>query len=771
MRVTAHIPSNLTESERIEAIEATNKALNFKNVHNKMMGEQTIWTDDPNPTVAALEKEYYNYLALPLWYSMEALFQVLGFDLPDQGLEKSLEKERLAYKVDCSNLNNETVIYLPINRLEYPYQTKKALDDDKIRSMEADIKKLKELEPVVIGYNYDVHDGNHRIEASKNLKLSHVPCVVRGLKINKVKQAEKAYQELYKAFNFFMGEEIKIAADFLKKSVWREEDHPRDERGRFTTKWGRAVGIGRDLKKIRSTYREDLRQEGLGRDKVTALLVGLIDKGCFRIGNDVSRERDGVMGITTLTPENVRVEGSKMIFEYTGKRGVPQKRVLQDKLMAGVMEEMLAIDEKPKKPGGKEEIDAIFKYYNTKGELRSVSNYVVNQYLDRWGITAKDFRTYHATRIVFEELNKQPQPRKLEDRKEKIDEAISKAAEKLGHEPRTAKRSYVDPNLINLYMHSRFRKSMDTKEYTWADYADLFGVWEDDDKLEKSSKFKAFVERMRSKVRRRMRDRLRYKPDGGHYTRKQLEDMEKLLRQFNVNYHDYVRELKIKGAVAGRVIDHLLEGEKVDPDDIPVDMATVRKRFNLRGDKGSEVPVLPLNKQEKNAIEWAEQYVGENIRSKQEDFISGVKQIVMEGRKNRKSASEVTQELFDHYGELNRDWRRIAVTELGESLNNGYLHTLDEGDYVVGQSAAGACTKCLELVSGKVYRVVKEPGDWDTEIWPGKSNVNRKRRNWVSAVIMHPHCRCRWTKINTKFYKVEDGKVKLKSKEEVVRGE
>ncbi len=767
VRLTTTVPENLNLSfyDKQQLLAELGKSL------PRSVEEQNIWKADPNPAIAKLENQFYEFLSLPLWYSMEALFNFLGLEKPvTEGFEKSLNRERLAYKVDAEKLK-ETVIYIPINRLEFPYQTEKAFVDEKIKSMVTVIKSMQELPPVVIGYSYDVHDGHHRVEASRRLGLSHVPCIVRGLKIKKVRTAEHAYQELYKAFCFFDGD-VLVAVDFLKKSVWNEQEHPRDAKGRFTTKWGRAVGIGYDLKKIRSTYRNDLKAGGLQRERVTALVVGLIDKGCFRIGHDVSID-DGVFGISTLQRQHIRVSGSKIHFNFTGKKGVPQSHVVQDKLLAEAMQDVLNVKEKPKKPGGKRDSDEVFCYYNTKGQLRTVSNYVINNYLSRWGITAKDFRTYHASRLTFEGLNKRPRPRDLGKRKEVLEAVIKETAKKLGHEPRTAKRSYIDPQIMELYLKGRFKKSVDTSdtsEYTWGDYAEMFDIWDSENGETVEKSLDDLTEKLRSKVRKGFQRRLGYSPDGAVYTKKQLQNMEKLLRDFNVSYYDYIKELKVKGLVTGKVLDYLLQGETIDPDDIPVSLKAVIKPFTLRGDMGTDIKVLPLQSQEIEAIKWAELYAGENIRSKQNDFISGVKRLVVDARRQRLPEGKLRQQLFDEFGGLNRDWRRISVTELAESINTGYLTTLSEGDYVVGQSAVDPCVKCKELVAGKVYQFTKEPGNPDKQIWVGKNNVGKRRRDWKAAVIMHPHCRCRWSRINTKFFKVVDGKVVLKTREEVLSG-
>ena len=114
---------------------------------------------------------------------------------------------------------------------------------------------------------------------------------------------------------------------------------------------------------------------------------------------------------------------------------------------------------------------------------------------------------------------------------------------------------------------------------------------------------------------------------------------------------------------------------------------------------------------------------------------------------------------------MNRDWRRIAETEIGSAQNNGQLLTElerrkpeDEYVYMKGISSSGACPWCRNEVDGKIVILLDAPPDSGgdtmtvdgqayTCIWPGKSNYGRNRASWwVAAGTQHPHCRCTWVK-------------------------
>ena len=120
--------------------------------------------------------------------------------------------------------------------------------------------------------------------------------------------------------------------------------------------------------------------------------------------------------------------------------------------------------------------------------------------------------------------------------------------------------------------------------------------------------------------------------------------------------------------------------------------------------------------------------------------------------------------MFDRFGEMNRDWRRIAITEAGENANQGLIASLPEGARVRRvEQYANACPFCRKI-DGRVMTVVPDSSpekDGDTMVWPGKTNIGRSaapRKKtpeglvdrlpsemwWIAAGTQHPHCRGRW---------------------------
>lgn len=169
-------------------------------------------------------------------------------------------------------------------------------------------------------------------------------------------------------------------------------------------------------------------------------------------------------------------------------------------------------------------------------------------------------------------------------------------------------------------------------------------------------------------------------------------------------------------------------------------------------------------------MEFAAARCAENVRNLADDARHRVRGVIAEHVTQRQlgvpavSGQGLESKLLDQFGALNRDWRRIAVTEAGEAQTQGYIASLAPGQKVKRvEQYRNACPFCRKI-DGAVVTIVdpaKPEKDPDTEIWVGKNNVGRsasprKRvgnafverdaaEMWtIPAGLVHPHCRGRW---------------------------
>ena len=140
-------------------------------------------------------------------------------------------------------------------------------------------------------------------------------------------------------------------------------------------------------------------------------------------------------------------------------------------------------------------------------------------------------------------------------------------------------------------------------------------------------------------------------------------------------------------------------------------------------------------------------------------IIDAEKRRIMDGTETFAPAP-LAQELADTFGDLNRDWRRIAITETAMNAADGFLSTMI-GSFVEWLAHEGCCDACRQF-NGRHFRVVRSTAndrDMNTDVWPGKTIVNigrsaakRKRLEdgtmtdrtademLVPAIPLHAHC-------------------------------
>jgi DNA topoisomerase I len=199
--------------------------------------------------------------------------------------------------------------------------------------------------------------------------------------------------------------------------------------------------FARVLPEIRARYAEDLAAEGT-KKQVLALIVALIDQAYLRVGNECSAGKD-VHGATTLRKRHIRLDGETAIFDYVGKKKIEQHHVVCDERIAEILRGLLE--------RCRHRDDFVFMYGGKK--IRAAQ---VNAYLAEFGVTAKQFRTYHATRIARELLlaeGKVPEDR----REDVIKKVVQRVADQLGHEEGTSKEYYIDPEILDRFRRGRLK--------------------------------------------------------------------------------------------------------------------------------------------------------------------------------------------------------------------------------------------------------------------------------------------------------------------------
>ncbi|MGB2569044.1 DNA topoisomerase IB [Micromonospora citrea] len=221
--------------------------------------------------------------------------------------------------------------------------------------------------------------------------------------------------------------------------------HPQWRRKQDEAKFDHVLEVAHRLPTLRERIARDLDGRGLGRDRVLATVARLLDMGMFRVGNDqYAVGEDATFGVSTLRPEHARSRAGCVVFEFPAKGGIDQVRRIEDPELCRVLTNLRR---------RRRAEERLFGYWDGR-TWRDVRSDEVNGYLrDASGgeMTAKDFRTWHATVLAATELATVGVRRSVTARRKAVAGVMRDVAELLGNTPTVARTSYVDPRVVDLY--------------------------------------------------------------------------------------------------------------------------------------------------------------------------------------------------------------------------------------------------------------------------------------------------------------------------------
>ena len=127
-------------------------------------------------------------------------------------------------------------------------------------------------------------------------------------------------------------------------------------------------------------------------------MLRIVDACGLRVGSEEYAEENASYGLSTLTKKHVRVVGGSVLFDFPAKSGKQAQVTLHDRAVARIVSALL--EQRGRRlftvdgsPIGADELN------QRLGELAGAR------------VTAKDFRTWHGTRVAFASLrNHLPPP-------------------------------------------------------------------------------------------------------------------------------------------------------------------------------------------------------------------------------------------------------------------------------------------------------------------------------------------------------------------------
>jgi len=209
------------------------------------------------------------------------------------------------------------------------------------------------------------------------------------------------------------------------------------------TKFFKMTSFGDMLPKIRKQVNKDLDLDGMPKRKVLALIIRLMEETHIRVGNQYYAKNNKTYGLSTFRTRHVKTFKEGLKFEFIGKKGKEHSITVEDRKLVDLINQCEEI------PGWE-----LFKFYSENGEKQSIDSGMINEYIHEISgdmFSAKDFRTWSATKIFFETLIALGYTEDEKENKKNILEGFDAAAEGLGNTRTVCRSYYVHPKVIETY--------------------------------------------------------------------------------------------------------------------------------------------------------------------------------------------------------------------------------------------------------------------------------------------------------------------------------
>jgi DNA topoisomerase-1 len=225
--------------------------------------------------------------------------------------------------------------------------------------------------------------------------------------------------------------------------------HPDWEARRTDKKLKRLAALTKALPRIRTKVTAALGAEAGSRELALAVAVALIDRTAMRVGREKYLEANGTRGAGTLFTKDVRVTGDEVCIDFDAKGGKRANYCLTDPRLADAVTRIKAL------PGKR-----LLVYRDETGKVRPIKTPAINAWLCELAgtqLSAKDFRTFHASARAAEALARLERSDSESGRKRQISAVAREVSEVLRNTPMICRKSYIAPCLFRLFDEGKLR--------------------------------------------------------------------------------------------------------------------------------------------------------------------------------------------------------------------------------------------------------------------------------------------------------------------------
>lgn len=219
--------------------------------------------------------------------------------------------------------------------------------------------------------------------------------------------------------------------------------HPDWEAKRTGKKQARLGLLTSALPRLRRKVQADLGAETGSKALALAIAVDLIDRTAMRVGREKYLETSGTRGAGTLFARDVRVNGDEVCMGFDAKGGKRADYCVTDAVLAGAVSRIKTLSGK-----------RLLVYRDADGKVRPIQTSAINAYLRELAgvdISAKDFRTLHASAMAGEALARLETGKSMSARRRQMAQVTREISEVLRNTPMICRKSYIAPCLFKLF--------------------------------------------------------------------------------------------------------------------------------------------------------------------------------------------------------------------------------------------------------------------------------------------------------------------------------
>ena len=235
--------------------------------------------------------------------------------------------------------------------------------------------------------------------------------------------------------------------------------HPDHVKEATDGKFLRLYKFVKAMPKLESALQRDMQREPLSKERVTALMLRIVQELNMRVGKECYAKTNKSYGVSSLERRHVKVADGKATFNFKAKSNKQVQYTLVEPQLVNEIKHLL--DNVQDGPDGK-----LFQYKRTgltesedsESKFGRVTDADLNSYLQQHmgkEFSCKDFRTYAANFYFIKALLKETRNRKpdtVKATKQNLNAAQETTAFYLRHTKSISKKSYTMDLIRDMYL-------------------------------------------------------------------------------------------------------------------------------------------------------------------------------------------------------------------------------------------------------------------------------------------------------------------------------